>query len=66
MTTEDYKGGWLVESPWAFFGGLSAEFQELFNAAYDFNPTTEAANAVVAECADVADSALMIADVVRG
>lgn len=62
LRANDHKGGWKEDKLECLFYGLMVEVNELDNAIsrkYDDA-------AVSAECADVANFAMMIADVVRG
>lgn len=65
LQENDYKGGWQGESPFRFANRIHDEWGELADALFRFHTKPSNADAVIAECADIANFALMIADIVR-
>lgn len=67
LRENDHKGGWCRDDPRQLFMGLGDERYELLCAIAEHFESDNAATrqAVIAECADVANFALMIADSVE-
>ena len=62
LQANDHKGGWRECHPFALFERLQEEVEEI-RAQLNADPDDIAK--LVAECADVANFAMMIADVIR-
>lgn len=65
LQDNDYKGGWEHELPERLMCLLVKEVGELSSGLEAWRMDDQWANAVIAECADVANFTMMIADLVR-
>ena len=65
LRLNDYKGGWQDESPSYFLQRMADEWRELAHTI-DLATMHEASpKDIIAECADIANFAMMVADVAR-
>ncbi len=65
LRANDHKGGWEADHPFALAGRIYDEWRELGKALNGWAYKGANTEAVINECSDVANFALMVADVVR-
>lgn len=65
LRENDHKEGWRDEHLFYLINSLDRERRELWEALNEPDLTEKHAREIIRECADVANFALMIADVVR-